>query len=206
MVKTSISYSPDQARDKAILEADDTVVFGADVRIIPFEDSGHTVGPIKIGPNTKIREGSVICSGVTIGHNSIVGYNNVVRSGVVIGNHTVFSHHVCVEIASRIGSRVRISALTHITGGCVIEDEVQIGARVVTINDREMMWGKQPKLLAPVFRKGCRVGSGVTVMSGVEIGINSLIGAGAVVTRDIPPNVIAYGVPAYVQREIGENS
>lgn len=116
---------------------------------------------------------------------------------------------VCLEKDSRVGNHVRISALTHITGGCLIEDNVQVGARVVTINDKQMYWIKTPDLTtpglkAPILHRGCRVGSGVTLMSGVEIGKNTLVGAGAVVTKSLPDNVIAFGVPAYIQAELTE--
>lgn len=196
------NYSSIEALDKGLLQVQPTTNISQGVKFIPFEDDGKSVGMIKIGPNSRIRAGSIICSGVSIGENTIIGHNVVIRRGVKIGTNTVISHGVCIERDTSIGNLVRISALTHLTGGCLIEDEVQIGARVVTVNDNELIWRDNPVLIAPEFRKGCRVGSGVTILGGVEIGVNTLVGAGAVVTRSLPPNVVAYGVPAYIQREI----
>jgi acetyltransferase-like isoleucine patch superfamily enzyme len=81
-----------------------------------------------------------------------------------------------------------------------IEDRVQIGAGVITVDDNVLEWPTKV-LRASVFREGCRVGSGCTILGGIEIGRNALVGAGSLVTRSIPPDVIAYGSPAYVQRD-----
>lgn len=201
-MNTAASYSLKEAIEKELLHADPGAMIADGVRFIPFEDDGVSRGPIVIGANVRVREGTIICSGAQIGAHTIIGHNVVIRSGAHIGAHTVISHMVCVEHFARIGDNVRVSSLTHLTGHVVIEDDVQIGARVVTVNDNELRWRKNPKLVAPIFRKGCRVGSGVTILSGIEIGQNALVGAGAVVTRNVPPNVVAYGVPAYVMREL----
>lgn len=195
------SLTPEQAIAARVMLADPTAEIADGVRIISYEDDGSSAGPILIGARVKLREGCILCSGVQIGDNTIIGHNVILRRGARIGSDTVISHMVVVERNVSIGSNVRVSALTHLTGNCVVEDDVQIGARVVTINDNELQWRNNPNLAPPTFRRGCRVGSGCTILSGVEIGNNTLVGAGAVVTRSLPPNVVAYGVPAYVQRE-----
>ncbi len=179
-----------------------SALIASGVRIVPFEDDGKSFGLIRIGPSVRIREGTIICSGVEIGENTIIGHNVVLRRSARIGANTVISHMVSVERDVSIGNYVRVSALTHLTGGCVIEDDVQIGARVVTINDNALVWREAPKLRGQILRRGCKIGSGVSLLAGVEVGENTLVGAGAVVTRDLPANVVAYGVPAYIQREL----
>jgi acetyltransferase-like isoleucine patch superfamily enzyme len=201
-VNTATSYSLAQAVEKGLLRADPTALIADGVRFVPLEDDGVSRGEIVIGARTSVREGAILCSGVRIGKNSIIGHNVVLRSGAVVGDDTVISHMVCIEHDARIGNNVRVSSLTHLTGSVIVEDDVQIGARVVTVNDNELRWRNRPNLVAPIFRRGCRVGSGVTILSGVEIGKNTLVGAGAVVTRNLPPNVVAYGVPAYVMRDL----
>jgi len=196
------SYSPDEALQNGLLQVESSAYIADDVRIVPYEDDGSSQGAICVGANSRIRSGSIICSGVIVGNNTIIGHNVVVRRGVHLGDNTVISHMVCIERDSRIGNNVRISALTHLTGNCLVEDDVQIGARVVTVNDNELLWRKNPTLVAPTFRRGCRVGSGVTILAGVEIGTNSIVGAGAVVTRNLPANVVAFGIPARIHREI----
>ena len=88
--------------------------------------------------------------------------------------------------------------MTHLAGGTILEDDVQIGAGVVTVDDNTLEW-PHGQLEPPVFRRGARVGSGCTILGRREIGRNSLVGAGSLVTRSIPENVVAYGTPAYVQ-------
>ncbi|HLG61436.1 MAG TPA: DapH/DapD/GlmU-related protein [Ktedonosporobacter sp.] len=202
------SYTVQEAIEYGFLQIGSSAIVAENVRFIRTEDNG-TSAPIIIGAGTRLREGCIISSGVVIGSNSIIGHNVVVRQGVRVGDNTVISHMVCLEKSSQVGNHVRISALTHITGGCIIEDNVQVGAREVTINDRQMRRVKTPDLTtpglkAPILRQGCRVGSGATLMAGVEVGRNTLVGAGAVVTKNLPENVIAFGVPAYIQAELTE--
>jgi acetyltransferase-like isoleucine patch superfamily enzyme len=113
----------------------------------------------------------------------------------------VLSHLISVQHDVTIGSRVRISSLTHITGGFVIEDDVVIGAGVATVDDNYMEWPHNTELCPSIIRCGCKIGSGTTILGGLEIGRNTLIGAGSVVTRTIPENVVAFGNPAYIQRD-----
>lgn len=196
------SYSPEQAVDLGHLIVHPSAQIAPTVRIIPFEDDGSTRGPIRIGERTVIREFAVLCSGASVDHDSLVGYGTVIRRDARIGAHTVLSHMVCVERDVQIGSNVRVSTLTHLTGGCLIEDDVQIGARVATVNDNDFRWRSTPTLRAPIFRRGCKVGSGVTLLAGVEVGENSVVGAGALVTKSVPSGVVAFGVPAYIRQDL----
>jgi acetyltransferase-like isoleucine patch superfamily enzyme len=173
----------------------------ATVRIVTAEDDGQEFGPVVIGSGTIVRDGVVLSTGARIGSRILIGHNCVTRRRLVVGDDTVISHLVCIQHDVTIGERVRISSLTHITGHTVIEDHVQIGAGVSTIDDRAMEWPYTTTFTPPMFRQGCRVGSGSTIMGGVEIGRNALIGAGSVVTRNIPENVVAFGNPAYVQHD-----
>lgn len=199
---TADAVSPAKAVELGLLYIAPSARVSNAARIILYEDDGSNIGLISVGAGAIVRAGTIICSGAKIGAHTVVGHNVIIRRSVDIGDHSVISHGTCLERDCRVGAHVRISALTHITGSCVIEDNVQIGARVVTINDNDMRWGERPPLCPPTFRRGCKVGSGVTVLSGVEIGEKTFVGAGSVVTKSLPPNVIAYGNPAYVQREL----
>jgi acetyltransferase-like isoleucine patch superfamily enzyme len=113
-----------------------------------------------------------------------------------------------IERDCRIGDYVRCSPLSHITSGIVMEDRVFIGAGVVTINDKGMIWRdpkKEPELIPPYFEYAAKIGSGSVIAAGVRIGRNSLIGSGSVVTHDIPADVIAYGIPAKVKGPLGRS-
>jgi acetyltransferase-like isoleucine patch superfamily enzyme len=104
---------------------------------------------------------------------------------------------------------VRCSPGSHITSSCILEDRVFLGAGVRTVNDREMIWrdpGRAPDLVPPFFGHGARVGSGSVILGGVRIGEHALIGAGSVVTRDVPARAVAYGVPARVRSQQPETA
>jgi acetyltransferase-like isoleucine patch superfamily enzyme len=155
-----------------------------------------------IGPGAVIRAGAILYAGTEVGGGTVVGHHTLLRSFVTVGADTQLGHNLTVERASRIGDRVRCSPGSHITSSCVLADRVFLGAGVRTVNDREMIWrdpGREPELIPPSFGHGARVGSGVTILAGVTIGDHALVGAGSVVTKDIPAGAVAYGVPARVR-------
>jgi acetyltransferase-like isoleucine patch superfamily enzyme len=100
---------------------------------------------------------------------------------------------------------VRVQTNAYLTAGTVVEDDVFIGPGAITSNDDTM--GRHPKGAPPAgatLRRACRVGAGVVLTPGVEIGEEAYIAAGAVVTKDIPARAVAMGVPARVVREVGD--
>jgi len=91
---------------------------------------------------------------------------------------------------------------SHITSSCVLADRVFLGAGVRTVNDRGLIWreaDREPELVPPRFDRAAKVGSGSVVLAGVVIGEYALVGAGSVITRDVPAGATAYGVPARVR-------
>lgn len=152
-----------------------------------------------------VRGGAVIYSGCRLGQNSTIGHNAVVRSNVSIGDNSQLGQFVSVERQSTIGNFVRCSPHCHITSSVVMEDRTFFGAGVITINDKEMIWrmeGTCPELVPPYFEYGAKLGSGVVVAAGVRIGKQALVGSGSVVTKDIPPYSVAYGVPAHIRGKV----
>ncbi len=129
--------------------------------------------------------------------------------GCVIGDDTRLGAFVEIQRGARIGNRCKISSHTFICAGVVIEDEVFIGHGVMFINDRhpravgandkplkEGEWVLEPTIV----RRGASIGTGTIIMCGVEIGEHAMVGAGALVTHNIPANAIAAGHPARVWR------
>jgi acetyltransferase-like isoleucine patch superfamily enzyme len=177
--------------------------------LVGAPERGYAVGQIYpgaggitvIGEGAVVRSGAVIYAGVEVGDGTVVGHHTLLRSLVTVGPSSQLGHHLTVERASRIGSQVRCSPGSHITSSCVLSDRVFLGAGVRTVNDRELIWrdpDREPELVPPRFERGARVGSGSVILAGVTVGEDALVGAGSVVTRDIPAGALAYGVPARV--------
>ncbi|HEV8557902.1 MAG TPA: hypothetical protein VGR06_16095 [Actinophytocola sp.] len=158
-----------------------------------------------IAAGAVVRSGAVVYADVHIGVNTVVGHHTLLRTGVRVGAETVLGHHLTVERASRIGREVRCSPGSHITSSTHIADRVFLGAGVRTINDKTLTWrdpARNPVLQPPRFETGAKVGSGSTVLAGVIIGAQALVGAGSLVTRDIPAGALAYGSPARVHGQV----
>jgi acetyltransferase-like isoleucine patch superfamily enzyme len=128
----------------------------------------------------------------------------------VVGDETRIGTFVEIQVGATIGSRCKISSHTFICEGVVIEDEVFVGHGVMFINDRfPRATAEDGKPQGPADWKVestrvCRrasIGSNATILCGVIIGEGATIGAGAVVTRDVPPKAVVAGVPA---RPMGE--
>ena len=179
--------------------------------IVGRPEQGYAVGRVYpgagadtvIGNGTVIRAGAVIYAGTEIGENTVIGHHTLLRSFVTVGSETQLGHNHTIERATRIGRLVRCSPGSHVTSSCVLADRVFLGAGVRTVNDKEMTWrdpdGREPNLAPPVFSTGARVGSGSVILAGVSIGEYALVGAGSVVTKDIPAGAVAFGIPARVR-------
>ena len=114
-----------------------------------------------------------------------------------IGKNCKIDAFVYIEEGVVIGNRVKIRSFTFIPTGVVIEDDVFIGPHVTFTNDKYPKVNTDWKLLKTIVKRGASIGGGSVILP-ITIGKNSLIGAGSVVTRDIPDNAIAVGNPAKV--------
>lgn len=155
-----------------------------------------------IGAGVVIRAGAILYAGVELGELTTIGHNTLLRTDVRIGDDSQIAHGITIERGARIGNSVRMSPQTHITKDSYIGDHVSLGAGVRTTNTKRMVWRdpeREEELRPPRFCDHCSVGSGSTLLPGVVIGAYALVGAGSVVTRDVPPHAVAYGVPARVR-------
>jgi acetyltransferase-like isoleucine patch superfamily enzyme len=131
--------------------------------------------------------------------------------GCEIGNETKIGAFVEIQKNSSVGKCCKISSHTFICEGVHIEDNVFIGHGVTFINDSypcattlegilqtENDWKVEPTII----KRGASIGSGATILSNINIGENAIVGAGSVVTKDVPPNAIVAGNPAKVLRYI----
>jgi acetyltransferase-like isoleucine patch superfamily enzyme len=162
--------------------------------------------PTRIGPGTVIGANAVIYAGTTLGADCLVGDTACIREGCTIGDQTLIAMGVTVNYDTVIGSRVKVMDNTHITGNSVIEDDVFISILVSTTNDNAMGRSDAPGQTwtsrGPTIRRFATVGQGACLLPGVEIGRDAIVGAGAVVTRDVPPGSVVMGVPARVVRTL----
>jgi acetyltransferase-like isoleucine patch superfamily enzyme len=131
--------------------------------------------------------------------------------GCEIGDETKIGAFVEIQKNAKVGRRCKISSHTFICEGVAIEDNVFIGHGVTFINDSyprattpegELQTESDWHVETTVIKRGASIGSGATVLSKVVVGENSVVGAGSVVTRDVPPNVIVAGNPAKILRSI----
>jgi len=131
--------------------------------------------------------------------------------GCYIDDNSKVGTFVEIQKNSVIGKNCKISSHTFICEGVEIEDDVFIGHNVTFINDKypratntdgTMQSEKDWKVVKTLVKKGATVGSSATILCGVTVGENAVIGAGSVVTKDIPPNVIVAGVPAKIIRVV----
>jgi UDP-2-acetamido-3-amino-2,3-dideoxy-glucuronate N-acetyltransferase len=131
--------------------------------------------------------------------------------GCEIGDETKIGAFVEIQKGALIGRRCKISSHTFICEGVTIEDHVFIGHNVAFVNDSfprattasgELQTGDDWKVETTLVKKGASIGSGATILSNVTIGERAIVGAGSVVTRDVPPDVIVVGNPARVLRRV----
>lgn len=148
--------------------------------------------------------GAVVFAGARIGAGAIVGDQATVRERTVIGPGSVVGGGSCIGNDAAVGARVRLQTLVWLTAYSIVEDDVFVGPGVVTTNDDAMARGAV-LLRGPVLRRGCRVGGGVVLLPGVEIGEEAFVAAGAVVTRDVPARRLVLGAPARVRREVPDD-
>src|SRR5947199_1621041 len=160
--------------------------------------------PTEIGDGTIVSTGAVVFAGTKVGARVILGDQSCVRERVVVGDDVVIGRGSLVEKDTTIGAMTRIQADAYITAYSTLEEHVFVAPCVVTTNDNFM--GRTDRrhdlMKGPTIRRGARVGGGAILCPGVEIGEEAFVGAGAVVTKDVPPKTVVVGSPARVLRDV----
>lgn len=190
-------------------EVQDGVVLGK-----PPKLARHSTAPSARGGGAGLvlEDGVVVCAGAVvfagarIGAGSIVGDQAYVRERAAIGAGTVIGRGSVVDNDVLVGARVRIQTNVYVTAYSVVEDDVFIGPGVVLTNDSTMSrHGPEYVLEGALLRRACRIGGGVVITPGVEVGEEAYIAAGAVVTRDVSRRAVVMGVPGREVREVGDD-
>jgi acetyltransferase-like isoleucine patch superfamily enzyme len=160
--------------------------------------------PTEIGDGTIVSTGAIVFAGTSIGARVILGDQSCVRERVTIGDDVVIGRGSLVENDTTIGALTKIQADAYITAYSTLEENVFIAPRVVTTNDNFMGRTEQRHALikGPTIRRGARVGGGAILCPGIEVGEEAFVGAGAVVTKDVPARKLVVGNPARVVRDV----
>jgi acetyltransferase-like isoleucine patch superfamily enzyme len=160
--------------------------------------------PAVLGAGTVVSTGAVVFAGTTLGARVIVGDQACVRERCEIGDDVVIGRGSLIENDTAVGALTKIQAGAYITAYSTLEESVFVAPCVVTTNDDFM--GRTERrhelIKGPTIRRGARIGGGALLCPGVEIGEEAFVGAGAVVTRDVPSRVVVVGNPARVLRAV----
>lgn len=152
-----------------------------------------------VGPGARLRSGTVLYEGSVIGADFQTGHNVIVREENRIGDHVAIWSNSVVDYGCVIGHRVKIHTGVYVAQFTVIEDDVFLAPGVIITNDIHPGCPESKRCMkGPTIRRGAQIGGNVTLLPYVEIGECALIGAGSVVTKNIPARAVAYGNPARV--------
>ncbi len=155
----------------------------------------NDVRPLRVGDHAIIRSGTIIYANTTIGHRVQCGHQVLIRAEVSIGDRCVVYHKCTLEGRIRIGNGVKIMAHVYIPSGTEVGNMVFIGPNTTFLNDKYPMRRVGAVQGARIEDHVC-IGGAATIGPGITVGRNTLIGAGAVVSKDVPPDTLAHGVPA----------
>jgi acetyltransferase-like isoleucine patch superfamily enzyme len=172
--------------------------------IIGYSPSRAVEQVLVIGPGAHVRSGTVIYSGSRIGGGLETGHNVVIREENDIGDNFRIWNNAVIDYGCRIGNNVKIHNKVYVGQYTIIEDDVFLAPGVTLANDIHPGCPDSSQCMrGPCINKGAQIGINCTILPRVVIGEYSVIGAGSVVTRDIPAGVVAYGNPAQVICDIG---
>lgn len=184
---------------KAVTLGEGTIV--EDFCVIGSPPRGKADGELEtiIGSQSVIRSHTVIYAGNRIGNGFQTGNKvnireeNEIGDNVSVGTLSVIEHHV------KLGNGVRIHTQVFVPEFTVIEDDAWLGPNVVITNAKyPLSPGVKESLEGPIIRKGAMVGANATILPGVVIGAYALVGAGSVVTKNVPDRAVVVGNPAKV--------
>jgi len=138
-----------------------------------------------------------------IGEGTRVWQYVVILPGAVIGRDGNICSHCFIENQVRVGDRVTVKCGVQLWDGVTLEDDVFVGPNVTFSNDRHPRSRNQAAALLPTLvRKGASIGANATILPGLTIGEGAMVGAGSVVTKDVPPRTLVVGNPARVIRPL----
>lgn len=190
--------------DGAIVQ--DHAIIGKQPSLAPTSAAaGQDAGTCVIEDGARVCAGAIVFAGARIGRGSIVGDQAYVRERTTVGSGTVIGRGSAIDNDVTIGDRVRIQTMVYVTAFSRVEDDVFVGPCAMTTNDDTMSrHDRDYALRGATLRRACRIGGGVVLVPGVEVGEEAFVAAGAVVTNDVAPRAFVMGVPGRRVRDVGD--
>jgi acetyltransferase-like isoleucine patch superfamily enzyme len=158
--------------------------------------NGKEKGGLRIGENAHVRSHSVIYTGSNIGSFLSTAHFSVIRENVDIGDNFQIGVNCLIQPNCKIGNHVRIIANSMITHNSTIEDFVWVFPFATFASDRQPPSSIEP--LGPTIRSYAIIAAGAIVLPGVQVGKGAIVAAGCVLTKDLPDNMVAKGVPGKI--------
>jgi acetyltransferase-like isoleucine patch superfamily enzyme len=157
---------------------------------------------INIGNGCVIGPNAIIYYDVEVGPQTLISDGASIREQTKIGSRCIIGRYVTVNYATLIGNNVKVQDHTWLAGNMQIGDRVFISGGVTTANDNLMGASGyvEEDIVGPTIGNGVRIGAGAIILPKVKVGDNALVGAGAVVTKDVPEEQTAKGIPARFTR------
>lgn len=188
--------------DHVLLEAPDTI----DESVSLGYPTGRAIADqtLRIGRGANVRSGTVIYAGTTIGRGLQTGHNVIIREENIIGDNVGIWSNSVIDYGCRIGNNVKIHSNVYVAQFTTIEDDAFLAPGVSVANDMRPLCAECTRAGGPTIKRGARIGVNVTILPRVVIGEYALVGAGSVVTKDVPPHAVVYGNPARVAMTVDE--
>lgn len=210
IIGNNVKIHPNVIVESGVKIGDNTEIFPGTLIGKEPKGAGATTRPvefkheIEIGKNCSLGPNAIIYFDVKIGNQTLIGDGASVREQVRIGQKCLIGRYVTINYNTKIGNRSKIMDLSHITGNCLIGDNVFISIHVSTVNDNVVIGReyKEEDIRGPVIEDDATIGANAIILPNIRIGKSSMVGAGSVVTKNVTKNVLVIGSPARVVRNI----
>jgi acetyltransferase-like isoleucine patch superfamily enzyme len=198
--------------DRVVVEAGCTIQDGAVLGKRPVLGPNTRAAPPEPEATTRLESGcaigayAILVAGAEVGPGAVVGDRAFLREHATVGRDAVVGGGSQIGSGAAIGARAKLMNNALVARGSVIEEDVFLGPAVTTTNDPTL--GRHldaERICGAILRRACRIGAGVIILPGIEIGEEALVGACSLVTRDVPARTLVMGAPARTVRRVTDD-